>query len=262
MAEPGDYDGLEFAMRGLHFPILVLIALAASASLVRAQTVDAAIVLAADVSRSIDEDEFRLQRQGYAAAVMSPQFLQAIREGAHRAVALCFVEWAGSDQQTVVVKWAVIREHDGAVAFAEALLEAPRSFEWRTAIGNAIDFAVELEKGAPAATRHIIDVSGDGTSNSGWPVTVVRDAAVAKGITINGLAIINERTGGEEGSFFYAHTHPPGGLPKYYRDNVIGGPGAFVLQVVNFDTFAEAMTNKLVIEVSGKSVGRQRAALR
>ena len=216
-----------------------------------AQTVDVAIVLAADVSRSIDDEEFQLQRRGYAAAVTSSRFMAAIQSGAHEAVALCFVEWAGPDQEAVVAKWMVIRDGEGAADFAKTLLEAPRSFAGRTAIGAGIDFArAQLESSGIAAPRRVIDVSGDGTNNSGGAVTAARDDAVGKGIMINGLAIINEKTSGIEGTFLYAHTHPPGGLPAYYRDNVIGGPGAFVLQVVNFDTFAEAMTDKLVTEVS------------
>jgi hypothetical protein len=242
---------------------LVAIAAAAAAAFaavalpptpVRAQTVDVAIALVADVSRSIDDDEFQLQRKGYAAAVTDPRFMGAIQSGAHGAVALSFSEWAGPDQQAVVAKWIVIRDGEAAADFAKTLLDAPRSFAGRTAIGEGIDFAVgELAASGVTAARRVIDVSGDGTNNSGRPVTAARDDAVAKGITINGLAIINEKTGGVEGTFLFGHTHPPGGLPAYYRDNVIGGPGAFVLQVVNFDTFAEAMTNKLVTEVSQSS---------
>lgn len=217
----------------------------------RAQTVDAAIALAADVSRSIDDDEFQLQRRGYAQAVTNPQFLQAVQSGAHGAVALCFVEWAGPDQQAVVAKWMVIRDGEGAAEFAKILLDAPRSSAGRTAIGDGVDYAVaQLAAAGFTAVRRVIDVSGDGANNSGRPVTAARDDAVKKGITINGLAIINEKIGGIPGTFLYAHTHPPGGLPNYYRDNVIGGPGAFVLQIVNFDTFAEAMTNKLLAEIS------------
>jgi hypothetical protein len=155
----------------------------------------------------------------------------------------------------------VIRDGKGAAEFAKILLDAPRSSAGRTAIGAGIDFAVaQFETGGVAAKRRIIDVSGDGSNNSGRLVTEARDAAVAKGITINGLAIINEKTSGEPESFRYVHTHPPGGLPNYYRDNVIGGPGAFVLQIVNFDTFAEAMTNKLLTEVSDASPRSRHAA--
>ncbi len=210
-----------------------------------------AIALAADVSRSVDQEEFELQRRGYAAAVTSPRFLSAVRSGLHRAVALCFIEWAGIGQQAITVDWTVIRDGEGASDFAKVLLNAPRSSMGRTAIGDALDFAVtQLEELKVTPVRRVIDVSGDGTSNSGRPASAARDDAVTKGITINGLAIINEKTSGEFGSYVYAHTHPTGGLPNYYRENVVGGPGAFVLQIVNFDTFAEAMTNKLVTEVS------------
>jgi Protein of unknown function (DUF1194) len=219
-----------------------------------AQNVDVAIALAADVSRSINDDEFQLQRRGYAAALTNPRFLQAIQSGANGAIALCFIEWAGPGEHAMVVKWMVIRDSKGAAEFAKILLSAPRSFEGRTAIGDGIDFArAQLDADGVTATRRVIDVSGDGSNNSGHPVTAAREDAVAKGITINGLAIINEETGGVPGTFLYLHTHPPGGLPNYYRYNVIGGPGAFVLQIVNFSTFAEAMTDKLVSEISGAS---------
>jgi Protein of unknown function (DUF1194) len=239
-----------------HLAWLLTGALALSASLLlppvaRAQQVDVAIVLAADVSRSIDEEEFELQRRGYAAAVTSARFLKAVAAGLHGAVALCFVEWAGVGEKAVVASWMVIRDGEGAAEFAKVLVEAPRSSMGRTAIGDALDFAVnQLESAKIAPERRVIDVSGDGTSNSGRLVTAARDEAVAKGITINGLAIINEKTSGEFGGYLWAHTHPPGGLPSYYRDNVIGGPGAFVLQIVNFDEFADAMTSKLITEVS------------
>ncbi|HEV2629271.1 MAG TPA: DUF1194 domain-containing protein [Pseudolabrys sp.] len=228
----------------------------------RAQTVDAAVALAADVSRSIDEDEFKLQRQGYAAAITSKQFLAVLASMRHGAVALCFIEWAGIGDQTVVVDWTVVRDRDSAEVFAKRLLDAPRSSSGRTAIGDGIDFAVKRLAAAKFMTeRQVIDVSGDGTSNSGRAVSMARDEAVEKGITINGLAIINEKTGGEFGTYLYAHTHPPGGLQHYYHDNVIGGPGAFVLQIVNFDAFAQAMTDKLVAEVSMRNAPRRRASL-
>ena len=231
-------------------------------AMTRAQTVDVAIALAADVSRSIDDEEFQLQRRGYAAAVTDPRFVQAIQAGRHGAIALCFLEWAGPDQLAALAKWMVIRDREGAAEFAKILLDAPRSSAGHTAIGAGIDFAVgQLEAGGVAAERRIIDVSGDGSNNSGRLVTVARDEAVAKGITINGLAIINEKTGGVPGTFLYLHTHPPGGLPNYYRENVIGGPGAFVMQIVNFDTFAEAMTNKLLTEISDASPHSLHAAV-
>jgi len=135
------------------------------------------------------------------------------------------------------------------------MISAPRSFVGRTAIGAAIDFAVQRLQAPPAeAERHVIDVSGDGTSNSGRPVTEARDEAVAAGITINGLAIINTRS--SPGYAF--HTQPPGGLPKYYRENVTGGPDSFLVTIEDFHSFADALTRKLVAEIAGNSAPASR----
>src|SRR6185437_999815 len=217
---------------------LAIIALAAPA---RAEGVDLLLVLAADVSRSIDDLEFDLQRKGYAAALSDPRVLKAITGGANRAIALSFIEWSGSGEQKVVVDWTTIRDGEDAGVVAQQILKAPRSFLSRTSISEAIDFSVaQLGDARAAAERKVIDISGDGTSNAGRPVTDARDEAVAKGITINGLAIINTQT--RPG--FQMHTQPPGGLPNYYRENVIGGTGSFLLVVENFDTFTDAMTRK------------------
>ena len=153
----------------------------------------------------------------------------------------------------------MVRDEDGAGAVAATMLSAPRSFLGRTSISAAIDFAMERLAAGPAeADKRIIDVSGDGTNNSGRPVTEARDQAVAAGVTVNGLAIIN--TQANPGYAF--HTNPPGGLPHYYEENVIGGPGAFLLQVENFETFAEAITRKLVSEISGVPTRQQTASAR
>jgi Protein of unknown function (DUF1194) len=220
-----------------------------------ADSVDVALVLAADVSRSINDGEFDLQRHGYAAAITNPRLLDAIRSGAHGAIAISFVEWAGEGEQKTVVDWTLIRNEADARKFADALLAAPRSYVGRTAIGSAIDFAMGLigESGFPA-DRHVIDVSGDGTSNQGSPVTGARDAALKAGVTINGLSIFNRRAA-EEGGYLALHTNPPGGLAQYYRDNVIGGPGAFVLPIDDFNSFGEAMVHKLVNEVASAPGG-------
>ena len=216
----------------------------------RAETVDVALVLAADVSRSIDAGEFKLQRQGYAAAITSPKVLSAIQAGTHRAIALCFVEWSGPEEQAVVAKWTVIRDGESAAEFATILTEAPRSFSGRTSISAGVDFAVaQLAASGVTAERRVIDVSGDGTNNAGRDVGAARDEAVAAGITINGLAIINERPAG----YFFAHTQPPEGLPAYYQNNVVGGAGSFLLVVKDFSTFGEAMTNKLLTEIAARS---------
>ncbi|MGD9614012.1 MAG: DUF1194 domain-containing protein [Alphaproteobacteria bacterium] len=216
----------------------------------RAETVDLLLVLAADVSRSIDDDEFNLQRKGYAAAITDPQVLRAITGGRHNAIAVTFVEWSGAAEQTVVIDWTVVRDEEGAAAIAATMRSAPRSSVGRTAIGSAIDFGVQRLQEAPArAERRVIDVSGDGTSNSGRSLTEARDEAVATGITINGLAIANNRS--TPGYAF--HTQPPGGLPKYFRENVIGGAGAFLITVEDFHSFADAITRKLVAEIAGTS---------
>jgi len=212
--------------------------------------VDAAIVLAADVSRSIDDEEFALERRGYADAIQSQQLIDAISTGPHGAIALAYVEWAGDGEERVVVDWAVIRDLADARAFAAALTAAPRSYLGRTAIGAAIDFSFALfAESAFESSRRVIDVSGDGTSNQGRPVTAARDAAVGAGAVINGLAIYNKKAA-ILGGYLALHTNPPGGLAHYYRDNVIGGAGAFVVQIDDFRTFGEAMMRKLVNEIA------------
>src|SRR6266850_6372735 len=154
----------------------------------RAQTTDLLLVLAADVSRSIDEGEFALQRKGYSTALTDPRVLAAIRGGTTGTIAVCFVEWSGAGEQLVVVDWTVIHDEEDAGVVAAAILAAPRSFMGRTSISGAIDFAMErLAAAKPRSNRRIIDVSGDGTNNSGRPVTEARDQAVAEGVTINGL---------------------------------------------------------------------------
>jgi Protein of unknown function (DUF1194) len=225
----------------------------------QAKPVDMLLVLAADVSRSVNDGEFELQRKGYAAAMTDPRVLRAIGNGRHHAIAVTFIEWSGAAEQKVVVDWSVIGDEEGAAGVAATILAAPRSFTGRTSISAAIDFAMTRFAAAPAtADKKVIDISGDGNSNAGRAVTEARDDAVAKGVTINGLAIINDAAG----PGFAFHTHPPGGLPKYYADNVIGGPGAFVLQVVNFDTFSEAITRKLLAEIAAASSPVKTAAAR
>jgi hypothetical protein len=223
----------------------------------RADGVDMLLVLAADVSRSIDDGEFELQRKGYAAALADPRVLKAITEGPNKSIALTYVEWSGAGEQKTVVDWTTIHDGEDAAVTASAILAAPRSFLARTSISEAIDFSVaRLAVARVSADRKVIDISGDGTNNSGRSVTDARDEALAKGVTINGLAIINTKAG----AGFFTHTQPPGGLPAYYKDNVIGGSGAFVLTVENFDTFGEAITRKLVSEIAGLPAASRVAA--
>jgi hypothetical protein len=225
----------------------------------RAETVDVALIFAADVSRSVDDDEFKLQRQGYAAAVTNARVLQAIAAGQHGAVALSFVEWSGPEEQQVVADWTVVRDGESAASFAAILLNAPRSFVGRTSISAALDFSrAYFAKAGVASERRIIDVSGDGTNNSGRPVLDARAETIGAGITINGLAIINDHPN----PGYFAHTQPPEGLPEYYRQNVVGGPGSFLLVVQDFNSFGDAITNKLVSEIALSRPPRRAALLR
>ena len=212
-----------------------------------ADSVDLTLVLVSDVSRSIDDAEFKLEKDGYALAFTSKQVIDAIHGGAVGAIAVSYVEFASSFEVRTVLDWNVIRDEPSAKAFADKLVAAPRSFWGRTAISAGIDRAVQLlaESGFDAP-RHMIDVCGDGTNNAGRDITDARDDALKAGITINGLAIINDHPV----SWTYAHVQPPGGLAKYYRENVTGGPASFVLEVHDFHTFGEAMTRKLVTEIS------------
>jgi hypothetical protein len=212
-----------------------------------AEDVDLLLVLAADVSRSVDAAKFQLQREGYASAISDPRVLDAVRSGRAGRIGLIFVEWSGVGSQRVVIDWTTIGDTDSAKGFGDRLLEAPRSFADRTSISGAIEFAMEQLGRAPfESARHTIDVSGDGTNNAGRDVVLLRDEAVAKGITINGLPILSE----SPMSWNPDHTNPPGGLAKYYRDNVTGGPGAFVMVAENFNSFGRAIIGKMIAEVA------------
>jgi hypothetical protein len=211
------------------------------------EPVDLLLVLAADVSRSVTEPKFKLQREGAAAAISHPEVVRAIASGPNRRIAVCFLEWATAGQQNVVVDWTVIGDAESARSFGGKLVELPRSFSGSTAISHAIDFAViQLERAPFKAERRVIDVSGDGTNNSGRDVTLARDEAVAAGVAINGLVILSERPM----AWNPEHTNPPGGLAHYYRTNVIGGPGAFVVVAENFDSFGQAIVKKLIAEIA------------
>jgi hypothetical protein len=248
----------EAPMRSVLVGAVLTVTLCLGAPAARAETVDLALVLAADVSRSIDDDEFKLQRQGYAAAVTDQRVLSAIAAGQYGAIAICFVEWSGPDEQQVVADWTVIRDGESAASFATTLIDAPRSFVGRTSISAAVDFSrAYFTKSGVTYERRVIDVSGDGTNNSGRPLLDARDEAVAAGITINGLAIINQKPN----PGYFAHTQPPEGLPEYYRQNVTGGPGSFLLVVQDFSTFGEAMTQKLISEIAAIRAPQRAAAL-
>jgi hypothetical protein len=242
-------------MRPIVWLFATLVALAPAAR--AAETVDLTLVLVTDVSRSIDDSEFKLEKDGYAAAFTSKQVIEAIQSGTVGAIAVSYVEFASSFEVRTVLDWVVIRDEGSAQAFADRLVAAPRSFWGRTAISAGVDRAVQLQaESGFEAPRHVIDVCGDGTNNAGRDVTEARDDALKAGITINGLAIINDHPV----SWTYAHVQPPGGLPNYYRENVTGGPSSFVLEVHDFHTFGEAMTRKLVTEIAAGAVPRSLAA--
>lgn len=227
--------------------LVVLAALLVGGAAAAAERVDVTLVLAADVSRSVDEEEFRLQREGIATAITDQRVLNAIRSGLHGAVAVCFVEWSGVGQQLVVADWKVIRDLASAEGVADTVRRAPRSYYGSTAIGSAIDFSMrQLARSGVEVERKVIDVSADGTNVSGPAVTIARDAAVEAGITINALVILSP----VPNPFNPHHTHPPEGLEEYFRRNVIGGVGAFTTVVEGFQTFAEAMINKLIREIA------------
>src|SRR5215208_5830622 len=211
------------------------------------EPVDLLLVLASDVSRSVDHPKFLLQREGYAAAVSDPQVLDAIRSGPHGKIAICFVEWSGFGAQKLVIDWSIMDGAATARRFGDQLAELPRSFADRTSISGGIEFSAQQFDRAPfQGTRQTIDVSGDGTNNAGRDVRIARDEAVAEGVTINGLVILSQT----QVPWNPEHTNPPGGLDKYYRDNVTGGPGSFVVAAEGFESFGRAIIKKMIAEIA------------
>ncbi len=220
--------------------LLVLCCFVLLARASRAQNVDLELVLAVVSSGCIDGHEFALQRMGYARALMHPDVLAAIARGPHRAIALTFVEWSGPEINTQVVPWTRIGDAASAGAVAMRIVAAPRTiFGGGTALGGAIDLGMAMLAENPyRGVRRIIDISGDGPNNRGrWPAEA-RGEAVAQGVTINGLAIEDFDLG----------------VVEHFRDEVIGGPGAFVLAADGFDDFARAVIKKLLQELNVASV--------
>ncbi len=208
------------------------------------QPVDLELVLAVDVSGSIDDFEANLQRQGYMSAVVHPRVLDAIESGLLQRIVVTYVEWSGDFNQRTVVDWTVIDGKESALAFAAALSETPIIRARRTSISAAIDYvAPKFANSGYDGTRRVIDISGDGYSNIGRDVGDARDAAVALGITINGLPIINDRPNP-------FGRPPPSDLDDYYENNVIGGPGSFIVIAESFDNFAQAILSKLIREIA------------
>ena len=216
----------------------------AAATAAKADTpVDLQLVLAVDVSRSIDEVEAELQRRGYIEALTNERVIDAILSGEHKRIAICYAEWAGTHYQVVVIDWTMLDSPAAARRFAEKLAEAPRTSQSWTAVGAALAHAGQrFESSGFAPKRRVIDVSGDGRTNDGPPAEIVRDKLVAQGIVINGLPVMMNRTN---------FGRPPDlMLDKYYEENVIGGPGSFMIVADNFDHFSRAVRTKLVREIS------------
>jgi len=214
-----------------------------------AEPVDVALVLVTDVSRSIDDSEFQLEKKGYASAFDNPEVIAAIRDGPAGAIGVAYVEFASPGQIATVLDWTVIHDATDAHAFGSKMLAAPRTAWGRTAIGEGIERGLLLLASSNLeAARRVIDVCGDGTSNAGIDVTQARDQAIAAGVTVNGLTIINEHPV----SWTFAHVQPPGGLTKWYEDHVVGGTGSFVLEVHDFQSFGTAMTRKLINEIAAR----------
>jgi hypothetical protein len=236
-------------MRALRTLVVVgLIATAGWTPTCGAERVDLLLVLAADVSGSMDESKFDLQRSGYAAAIANPRVVEAIRGGPVGRIAVTLIEWSSILQQKIVIDWTVISSDETARQFGDHILEAPRAFARNaTSISAGIDFAMmRLDLAPYEARRRVIDVSGDGDNNSGREVAEARDEAIAKGVTINGLVIPTKTPKG----LIFDHTHPFGGLANYYRNNVIGGPGAFVMVAESFDSFCDVLLKKLISEIA------------
>jgi hypothetical protein len=200
--------------------------------------VDLALVPATDTSGSVSEARMALQIHGYASAFSTPRLLGAVRGGRLGRIAATFVQWSDVDRQTQAVDWTLISDQASARDFSRALIDAERPTPGWTSISGAIDYSARLfTRSGVVATRRVIDISGDGPNNDGRPVSEARDAAIAAGITINGLPILE--------------LEPQ--LDVYYRDTVIGGPDAFMVAVHNLNDFAGAVLRKLLVEVAGIS---------
>ena len=227
---------------------LVVGALAAPAR--AAEPVDLELVIATDVSRSIDHQEALLQREGVAAAFRNQAVIRAIGSGILGRIGVAYIDYSSRAYNRIVVDWTIVGDRKSAEAFAARLLAAPLTFGRRTSISDAIEMAQEMiETNALEGTRRAIDVSGDGPNNHGRLVSAVRDAAIARRIAINGLPIVNDRGG--FGRRFYLPD-----LDKYYLGCVIGGPGAFLVVANSFEDFAFAIRRKLILEIAGAPAPR------
>jgi hypothetical protein len=208
--------------------------------------VDLELVLAVDISGSVDRVEARLQREGYIAALRHPQVIEAIQGGMLGRIAVTYVEWANDHYQRTMLDWTLLEHAEHAFAFADALAETPLMTAAWTSLSGAIDYAATLfDDNGYDGVRRVVDISGDGYNNRGRFPELARDEAVAAGITINGLPIINDRPNRWGG-------RPPADLDLYFEERVIGGPGAFIVVADDYTAFASAILSKLLLEIAGE----------
>jgi hypothetical protein len=209
----------------------------------KADDVDVELVLAVDVSYSMDLDELAVQREGYAQAIVSSDFLQALKSGPHGRIALTYFEWAAADDQKIIIPWRIVEGPESADAVAAEIMKAPLRRASRTSISGAINFSMQLLAENPyKGLRRVVDISGDGPNNNGEPVLIARNSALKQGIIINGLPIMVKAA-------TYA-TMDIDNLDQYFEDCVIGGPGAFVVPIKERSKFREAIRTKLILEVA------------
>jgi hypothetical protein len=226
------------------FLILLLLVSVSSAEAADKIKVDLELVIATDVSRSIDEEEARLQREGVAAALRSPYVLAAIRSGFNKKIAIAYIDYSSRDFNEIIVDWRIIKDKNSADNFADSLIKQPLTFGRRTSISDALELATSMiQKNNIDGTRRTIDIAGDGPNNHGRLIENVRKEVIELGITINGLPIINDNDG------FGSRFHLPD-LDNYYRGCVIGGAGAFLIIAKDFQDFARAIRRKLVFEIA------------
>lgn len=226
--------------------VAAILALALHPATLAAQQppVDLELIIAVDVSASIDRDEARLQRVGFQSALANPLLIAAVKRGRYARIAVTYFEWDSFDSQTTVVDWRLIEDEAGAEIFVGMLEDAPPRSGSRTSISGAIDFAMKRFAESPyRGTRRVIDVSGDGVNNSGRALAEARAEALAAGVTINGLPILGDHSG------LPSYTRPAD-LEQYFKAEVIGGPGAFVIVAENFRSYSTAILDKLIREIS------------
>ena len=224
---------------------LIALPFIASPAAAQKKPVDLELVIAVDVSGSIDPDEARLQRDGYYHAFTNEKVIRAIKSGVLGRIGMVYMEWAGSHYQRTVIEWSVIDGADSARQFVARLADIPPTTQRWTSISGAIDYAMKLFAESPfEGTRRAIDISGDGSNNNGRPIGAARQEALAQGVIINGLPIVNDRPSAWGGM-------SERDVDKYYEQYVIGGPGAFIVVAENFEKFADAILTKLIQEIAG-----------